>query len=37
MAAGETSSGYYAQVLAGAAHFFAAQPVREKYEVRIKE
>jgi heme-degrading monooxygenase HmoA len=37
MAAGETSSGYYAQAIAGAAHFFAAQPVREKYEVRIKE
>src|SRR6266849_2426693 len=32
MAAGESSSGYYAQALAGAAKFFSAQPVRETYE-----
>ena len=37
MAAGEASSGYYAQALAGAARYFTAQPGREKYEVRIKE
>ena len=37
MTAGEASSGYYAQALAGGAQFFAAQPVREAFEVRIKE
>jgi heme-degrading monooxygenase HmoA len=37
MAAGEASSGYYAQALAGGARFFAAAPTREAYEVRIKE
>ena len=37
MAAGEASSGYYAQGLAGAAQFLTAAPVREAFEVRIKE
>ena len=37
MAAGEASSGYYSQALAGAARFFTAPPVREAYELRIKE
>jgi heme-degrading monooxygenase HmoA len=37
MAAGEASSGYYSQALAGGARFFAGQPRRETYEVRIKE
>jgi heme-degrading monooxygenase HmoA len=37
MAAGETSSGYYAQVLAEGARFFAGTPTREACEVRIKE
>jgi heme-degrading monooxygenase HmoA len=37
MAAGESSSGYYAQAMAGAAQFLSAPPVRETYEVRIKE
>jgi heme-degrading monooxygenase HmoA len=37
MAAGESSSGYYAQALAGAAQFLTAPPVREAFEVRIKE
>ena len=35
MAAGEAASGYYTQALAGAARFFAGQPLREAYEVRI--
>ena len=37
MEAGEASSGYYAQAMAGAARFLTAQPTRESYEVRIKE
>ena len=37
MAAGEASSGYYTQALAGSAQFFASPPTREAYEVRIKE
>jgi len=37
MAAGEASSGYYTQALVGGARFFASQPTRETYEVRIKE
>ena len=37
MTAGEAINGYYAQALAGGAQFFAAQPVRETFEVRIKE
>jgi heme-degrading monooxygenase HmoA len=37
MAAGEASSGYYAQGLAGAAQYLAAPPVREAFEVRIRE
>ncbi len=37
MAAGEASSGYYTQALAGAARFLAGPPMREAYEVRIKE
>ena len=37
LAAGEASSGYYSQALAGGARFFAGQPMRETYEVRIKE
>ena len=37
MAAGEASSGYYTQALAGGARFFASAPTREAYEVRIKE
>jgi heme-degrading monooxygenase HmoA len=37
MIAGEASSSYYAQALAGGAQFFAAQPTREAFEVRIKE
>jgi len=37
LVAGEASSGYYSQALAGAARFFAGQPMREAYEVRIKE
>ena len=37
MAAGEASSGYYAQGLAGAAQFLAAPPTREAFEVRIRE
>jgi heme-degrading monooxygenase HmoA len=37
LAAGEASSGYYSQALAGAARFFAGPPMREAYEVRIKE
>ena len=37
MIAGEASSGYYARALAGGAQFFAAQPVRETFEVSIKE
>jgi heme-degrading monooxygenase HmoA len=37
MAAGEASGGYYAEALAGGAQFFATQPVREAFEVRIKE
>jgi heme-degrading monooxygenase HmoA len=36
MAAGEASSGYYTQALAGGARFFAGSPTREAYEVRIK-
>ena len=37
MAAGEASSGYYTQALAGAAQFFTAPPMREAFEVRIRE
>ena len=37
MAAGEASTGYYAQALAGGARYFAGSPTREAYEVRIKE
>jgi heme-degrading monooxygenase HmoA len=37
MATGEASSGYYTQALAGAARFLAGQPLREAYEVRLKE
>ena len=37
MAAGEASSGYYSQALAGGARFYAGPPTRESYEVRIKE
>jgi heme-degrading monooxygenase HmoA len=36
MAAGEASSGYYTQALAGGARFFAGAPTREAYEVRVK-
>ena len=37
MAAGEASDGYYSVQLARGAHFFAAPPVREAYQVSIKE
>lgn len=37
MAAGEASSGYYTQALAGGARFFAGSSTREAYEVRVKE
>ena len=37
MAAGEASSGYYAQVMAGAAGFLSGPPTTEAYELRIKE
>ena len=36
MAASEASGGYYQVQLARGAHFFAAQPVRETYQVRIQ-
>ena len=37
MATGEASSGYYTQALAGGARFFAGPPMRDTYEVRVKE
>ena len=36
MAAGEASDGYYTVQLARGAHFFAAPPVREAYQVSIQ-
>ena len=37
MEAGEANDGYYTQQLARASQFLAAKPMREVYEVRIKE
>ena len=37
MAAGEESRGYYREQLAKMAHWFAAAPVREAYEVSVHE
>jgi heme-degrading monooxygenase HmoA len=37
MAASEASDGYYTVQLARGAHFFAAPPVREAYQVSINE
>ena len=36
MAAGEASDGYYTVQLARGAHFFAAPPVRETYQVTLQ-
>lgn len=36
MAAGEAPDGYYTQQLARGAHFFAAPPVREAYQVSLQ-
>ena len=37
LVASEASDGYYTVQLARGAHFFAAPPVREAYQVSIKE
>jgi hypothetical protein len=36
MAASEASGGYYQVQIARGAHFFAAPPVRETYQVNIQ-